>query len=237
MHYKRKIFCGLIAALMMSGGVRAASNGCDKDGADYINPSLALCTTHVYNVGHAQNLGDSAQRQAMQEVIAIKTTVMTQQMFKQYEYLNATIRRLKTQLEKAVLTTSLQAAGAASEGASGAVASKDRSIIISGTQNCIDKLNQSSVLECLQSNLMYIRTAANSGKYGDAKRQLDVDIKAFNTWFRDKPYAYKKDGKDAPITATKSVIDEVINEFNVTVSVTKENLNRENMRLNTKVNG
>lgn len=86
-------------------------DGCDSADNNRISPELALCSVHAYNIGEVQN-PTGANRQLMKDVIALKTTVITQQMNKQYEYMDLMIRRFKTQLEKAVLTTKLQASGA-----------------------------------------------------------------------------------------------------------------------------
>ncbi|MBR5354899.1 MAG: hypothetical protein IK122_02125 [Alphaproteobacteria bacterium] len=75
----------------------------DED-CPYINPIYAICDTHQYNAGFdaesTKNL-ESETIENIKEIIGLKTTVVSQQMYKQYEYLNATLRRLKTQLEKA----------------------------------------------------------------------------------------------------------------------------------------
>lgn len=178
MELTKRIFVGMVLSLAVLGPVMAASNGCDKEGADYINPALALCSTHVYNVGRAQNLENPADRQEMQEVIATKTTVITQQIYKQYEYLDATIRRLKTQLEKAILTTSLQAAGATDDsgGATSSSRSTDKNVILLGAENCVAKGATDAVLSCIQNNIQIVLNAVAAGNIGDAKRQMDKNL-------------------------------------------------------------
>lgn len=89
----------------------SGGDGCDNDANDRIAPELALCSAHAYNIGLSEN-PSGADKQLMKEIIALKTTVIAQQMNKQYEYMDSMIRRFKTQLEKAVLTTKMQAAGA-----------------------------------------------------------------------------------------------------------------------------
>lgn len=103
----------------------SGGDGCDNEANDRIAPELALCSVHAYNIGQAQN-PSGADKQLMKDVVALKTTVIAQQMNKQYEYMDSMIRRFKTQLEKAILTTKLQSAGAAPSsgdgGASGVAA-------------------------------------------------------------------------------------------------------------------
>ncbi len=89
-------------------------NGCEDEDNDRIIAELALCSTHAYNIGLDQNPENTSDKQLIKDAVALKTTIMTQQMNKQYEYLESMMRRFKTQLEKAVLTTKLQKAGASS---------------------------------------------------------------------------------------------------------------------------
>ena len=103
----------------------------------------------------------------MQDVIALKSTIMTQQLYKQYEYLESMIKRFKTQLEKAVLTTKLNVAGADSESSSSAgnsFKSSDRNIFIAGVSNCNNELTNLKVFECLNTNLNSIYNASNNGQ-------------------------------------------------------------------------
>jgi len=153
-----------------SGSCAAAqSNGCDKEENDAINPEWALCSTHVYNIGGIENPNNDSDRQYMKDVVALKTTVMTQQMYKQYEYLESMMKRFKTQLEKAVLTTKLQAAGATDDSSSSSSSggssfkSGDRNIFIAGVSNCNNELTNQKVFECLNTNLNSIYNASNNG--------------------------------------------------------------------------
>ena len=94
-----------------------ADNGCENDDNDAIVAELALCSTHAYNIGATEN-PTGADKELMRDVIAMKTTLITQQMYRQYEQMESMLRRLKTQLEKAVLTTGLEAKGASPSGSS-----------------------------------------------------------------------------------------------------------------------
>ena len=173
----KTIFVGILGAWMCMGG-HAADNGCSKDSNDRISPAIALCSTHVYNIGATENQSDSAAKQYMNDVVALKTTLITQQMYKQYEYLDATIRRLKTQLEKAVLTASLEASGAATSSSSGTSgsASRDSNVILAGAENCVMKSTPDNQLECLQNNIRIVLNAVSANNIGNAKRQLEKDL-------------------------------------------------------------
>ena len=161
--------------------VYADDNGCsDLSRNDRINPELALCSTHVYNIGKTTNPSSEADKQLMRDVVALKTTIITQQMEKQYEFLEATIKRLKTQLQKAVLTTNLEAAGASSSSSSGGIAGIAENGV-SGAENCrsgptIDVMN------CLSRNLDRITQAINSSDMGAAQRQLETDYQTLTMY-------------------------------------------------------
>ena len=102
----------------------------------------------------------------IKEIVALKTTVISQQMYKEYEYLNATIRRLKTQLEKATLNATLQAAGAKTETSSGLLGSgsisDDKTIHLAGANNCSNFMDFDSAYNCLQTNVSLIKNNVSS---------------------------------------------------------------------------
>ncbi len=176
----------LLSALLVMPAFSAVSNGCDKEDNIYIAPELALCSTHVYNIGKTENPSNDTERAAMREVVALKTTLMTQQMKQQYDYLDATIRRFKTQLEKAILTTSLQAAGASNENSgngggrlAGNNGYNDPNVFLAGTQNCNNKATTAELFSCLQQNYNVIANMSNNGQSStnELKRQLAYDCK------------------------------------------------------------
>lgn len=172
----RFLTCVAIVALVSMPAVAAVA--CDDEDA-LVNPTLALCSTHVYNVGGLKNPSDGGDREMMRDVVALKTTVMTQQMYKQYEYLESMIRRFKTQLEKAVLATRLQTSGASDgSSSSGGSSSKsdDKYIILTGTQNCMKMGSIDSSLSCLQSNVRIAMDAISAGNTRDAAKQLKKDL-------------------------------------------------------------
>lgn len=148
---------------------------------DYILPQYAMCTTHVYNIGKTENSSVAADKQEMKDVIALKTTIMTQQMKAQYDYLDATMRRLKTQLEKAILTTKLQAAGAGTTSDGGTYTSGDtgdKNIYLAGTQNCNNMNTTAEVFTCLRSNYNLIYNMSNGGTNitTELRKQLANDV-------------------------------------------------------------
>ena len=160
----------------------SADTGCDDSGNDRINPMLALCSTHAYNAGQTKNQTSSAEKQLMRDIVALKTTVMMQQMYKQYEFLDATLSRMKTQLQREVLTTNLQAAGASSGAASGTGALVSGNNGVSGAENCRTAGSTSDVMSCLSRNLDRIITAINNADIGAARRQIETDLQTLRLY-------------------------------------------------------
>lgn len=143
-----------------------ADNGCENDNNDAIVAELALCSTHAYNIGLTSN-PTGADKELMRDVIAMKTTLITQQMYRQYEQMESMLRRLKTQLEKAVLTTGLEAKGASSSGSSSSSGgssfkSDDRNIHMYGAKNCNEELLPADVMKCLNTNMNTISNATGN---------------------------------------------------------------------------
>ena len=177
--------------LMLPGGVMGATNGCDNEENEYISPALALCSTHVYNIGEDENPRSEDMRGYMRDVVALKSTIMTQQLNKQYEYLESMIRRFKTQLEKAVLTTKLQTSGAVdsstsdggySSGGSPVFKSNDRNIFMDGVKNCNKELLPTDVMTCLNHNMNIISDMSGNGDNVtmEIRKQLANDFKLLN---------------------------------------------------------
>lgn len=143
-----------------------ADNGCENDDNDAIVAELALCSAHAYNIGETEN-PTGADKELMRDVIAMKTTLITQQMYRQYEQMESMLRRLKTQLEKAVLTTGLEAKGASSSSSSSSSGgssfkSDDRNIHLYGAKNCNEELLPSDVMKCLNNNMNTISNATGN---------------------------------------------------------------------------
>lgn len=129
MEYKGKIFAVIFGVLMFWTPVVAHATTVDAECAVF-NPAFALCSTHAHNVafkadGLPANPTNAEDIAYMNEVIALKSTVIAQQLKEQYDALNAIIKRFKTQLEKAVLTSKIEvltgnsASGNSGGGASG----------------------------------------------------------------------------------------------------------------------
>ena len=150
-------------------------NSCNEacDGSKgYVSPKYAMCSVHVYNTDKTNNdsLSSTDDKDNMRELIGLKSTVMTQQLFKQYNNTERLIKRLKTQLERALLTNELQAAKAASDRAIEESESKSAStderngIFIDGAENCSYVYKLDEKLDCIERNYSIIRSESNNGK-------------------------------------------------------------------------
>lgn len=193
-------------------GITGSDTGCSYDENMYINPLIAMCSTHVYNIGKTTNPTEAVDKQNMKDMVALKTTIMTQQMKKQYDYLETTIKRFKTQLEKAILTNKMEASGAISESTSPSISS-DRNIILNGIENCRYKSSTSSALECLQNNLRIIRNAVSTNNIGDAKRQLEKELEVADLYGMKNITGCGKD----TLRATRDSVNNCIDNMNVKI--------------------
>ena len=169
--------------LMFGAGTAvAATNTCDQEGYDFINPALALCEVHAYNIGNIEN-PSASERELLREVIAMKTTVITKQMYRQYEQMESMLQRLKTQLEKAVLTANLKVAAGESSYSGLDVGgddpySVDKANHINGVNNCLNVFNDQEKLDCYKKNLDVILYQSGQGNNpsSELKKQLANDF-------------------------------------------------------------
>ena len=177
MKAKKRIFNGFIIAVLTAVvSVPAFADGeCMQEDRDMIAAPFAMCSTHAYNIAFAEN-PDPANREFMREVIGMKTTFFTQQLYKQYDQLDSMVRRLKTQLKKAVLLNNLKAAGAKSDddddSGSSYSASKNDYVQISGAKDCTTSWSKKEIFDCLAGNYTLIKNGDKSTAY---KKQLKQD--------------------------------------------------------------
>lgn len=216
------------------------------DDASYINPIYAICDTHKYNAGKAASDAlDSNGVAEIKEIVGLKTTVISQQMYKQYEYLNATLRRLKTQLEKAALTTKLESAGAKSEDGSssssggllgGNSGNDDKTIFLAGANNCSNFMDFDSAYNCLQNNVALIKSNVNTNAK-KACQQLQETVKSAtsilseknNVWANCKKYSTNTNPKSCEDRTSKN-ITACADEINFAVMKEKRDQSQQNKK-------
>ena len=165
-------FFNIFFIFFLSTNTIFADDNCDdRETYPYINQSLVLCPIHAYNAGSENNPDSPEKIENMKKIIAMKTTVMTQQMKKQYDFLESTLKRVKIQLEKSILLNNMQANGAISEESSNK--------IIAGVEKCRLTTDTDYTIMCLQKNLEKAENFIDSGKVQEAKRILEQDKQAF----------------------------------------------------------
>ncbi|MDR1207672.1 MAG: hypothetical protein LBK26_04645 [Rickettsiales bacterium] len=174
----KKIFLTIFLGLAVVGSaVAAVTENCDKENY-VINPDIALCNVHAYNIGAMANPGGEL-RNTMDTAVRLKSTLMTQQMKKQYDFLDVTVKRFKTQLEKAILVAKLEAAGAApssNASSSGSGSSRSAAGGIAGAESCKSEISNEKVLECLGRNVGRINSAISGGTSpGMIRQQIEMD--------------------------------------------------------------
>jgi len=166
-------------------GVRAAAVEFE---CGYFNPAFGLCSTHSHNIGATDgttnlpvNPTKAEETAQMNDVIALKSTVIAQQLKEQYDALNAIIKRFKTQLEKAVLTSKIEViTGNAASGNSGdgSSSSSSSSAGLANANDC-SFVDYDKVFDCLKGNLQKVQQAANSDTI-NARKQLEKDLAIIN---------------------------------------------------------
>ena len=232
----KKIFSVFFMMMFIVGAGYAADSSCDNPDNDYITAELALCSTHAYNIGEVQN-PTGANRELMQEVVAMKTTVIAKQLYKQYEEMELMMRRLKTQLDKSLTLAALKIAAGESgnngddDSSSGSYSSSSGRDGLDMAQNCLRSVDGGidAAKRCLQSNINLIQRALENGDRTAARKQLINDLNAAMTWgifAKDK----EPEGCKAVIDGDakkKEDVQKCLDSFRVTVNQYKQSSNKQ----------
>jgi len=204
------VFCCFIT----TGTFAADNNNCyDVETYPYINPMLTLCSTHAYNMGWENNKHSNAEIDEMKKVIGLKSTVITQQMKRQYDNLEGVLRKLKTQLQKSVLKANLEAAGGKSEDKDGGK-SNDKSIVLAGAENCGSAMDVQSAFNCAKKNISIVLNNVDSNK-SKACKQLQKTYTGVSAWLRNCNKIKKSD--DINCNDSKDGIKQKAQELNVCI--------------------
>lgn len=177
---KRFLVCMCALFLTCVGVVPSwgADDACMSEDNDMIGAPFVLCSTHAYNIGMTEN-PNASERELMREVVGLKTTFFTQQMYKQYEQMELMVRRLKTQLEKAVLRDKLQVASGVtgnSDDDNDDSAPTNRYIKLSGAQDCTDFWSKADKFKCLSENYNLVKNQVRTGNpSADHRKQVAND--------------------------------------------------------------
>lgn len=180
----KKIFVGFFV-LITAVPVFAADDSCTGDDT-VIKPEFALCSTHVYNIGKDKN-PSSDNRQLMRDTVAMKTTFIAQQLYRKYDEMEAMVRRLKTQMEKAIFADDIKAlnpdTASSDSDSGGAWVSDNRAIHVYGARDCDSEYDIEKALECYAYNLNFLKQSTNNGSGNittEAEKQLIQDYCGLN---------------------------------------------------------
>ncbi|MBO4683204.1 MAG: hypothetical protein J5611_01325 [Alphaproteobacteria bacterium] len=181
------MFKYIFAVLLVMSPV-ASHAAYDDTGCTTFSPAFVLCSVHSHNIGMTEN--DNSTRPAnpessehiadMNEVIAYKSTVIAQQLKKQYDALNSVIKRFKTQLEKAILTSKMELVTGSSSSSSGYVGSSSNgnNTGLARAQDCAFETYE-KVYDCLASNMRLIQQEADND-LNRARKQLEKDMEVMD---------------------------------------------------------
>ncbi len=145
-----------------------------------VNSDFALCDTHAWNAGFKDNdeIKKSEDREKMNEIIALKTTVIAQQMYKQYATLEQMIKQLKVMLEKEVLKASVQVAGGTSS---------DTDTTDKVEFDTCSPIDEETALSCLRSNYSKLQPyVTKKNLKNNVKKQLTADSTVLKTLLDSK---------------------------------------------------
>ena len=146
------------------------NDSCEDETNSYISPVYALCSVHAYNAGKTENSERSDEQEEVKRIVGLKSTVIAQQMYKQYTMVESMIKRLKIMLEKATLKASLQVASGTSDDDG---SSSDDDIAL---QDCEARGSQEA-LECIRANYTSMKPLVEKNKLKPKlKEQLINDI-------------------------------------------------------------
>ena len=138
-----------------------------KQDCPYISSVYAICDAHKYNAG------DISDANEIKEILGLKTTVLSQQLYKQYQYLDATIRRLEIQLKKAMVSVNLDVAAGTDSSSSSSKTSNTQ------FKDCAGKGMDERIF-CFRQNYELLSSEINNKKCKSVKKQLVADLKIMN---------------------------------------------------------
>jgi len=173
----KKILIALFGLLIVPTGAMAVA--CDAN-SEYVSSEYALCSTHAHNIGLGGNDMDGEQLAMMNETVRLKSTLIAQEMKRQYDLLNVTMRQFRVQLQKAVLypgdNTGGGGGGPLSSGyASGGGAGGDNADGLTDAEDCGGKM-PGETAECIYRNLTVITGATENGTRITAAAQKQIAI-------------------------------------------------------------
>lgn len=147
----------------------------DEDNVAYISPVYALCSVHAYNAGKTENKDKTDEQEEIKRIVGLKSTVISQQMYKQYTMVESMIKRLKVMLEKATLKASLQVASGTSDDGDEGSSSGDMEF-----SDCSAR-DAESTLNCVRNNYSTMKPYVDKGNLKQSiVKQIVADCRVLN---------------------------------------------------------
>lgn len=146
-----------------------------SDDDEWANPMYAMCSTHAYNMGVTTN--DQIERKKMEETIALKATVIVQQLKKENDFLASTVKQMKTLLQRSVMVAQAEASGASSSSQSAAGP-------VAGQIDCRFR-PAADVVVCVRNNLSGLQQLAQGGNSSQFKQAATLNISAIQSASQD----------------------------------------------------
>ena len=194
---------------------------CTGDKLAYVSPIYALCNVHAYNINENTNDNiDSEKRDHMQEIIGLKTTVIAQQMYKQYSMIESMIKRLKIQLEKSALKASLQVASGTSD--------NDDSNTKVTFDDCSGK-DSEDALRCLRNNYSKLKPFVDKGNVrNDIAKQIITDCKVFKSHLDEDNFKWDNDYECPNESSVKSKRKDALDSYMDNITKLSKQIKKEN---------
>ena len=238
----RKRFFNVLFAVLMCVVPVAVRASVDESDCVMYNPAFALCSTHAHNIGFIDkntrlpvNPTAAEDTAYMNEVIALKSTVIAQQLKEQYDELNAIIKRFKTQLEKAVLTSKIEVltGNSASGNTGGGSSGSSNTNGLANAEDCYS-VDQASAYDCIARNLTKISSAAESD-ITNARKQLENDLAIMKGYSMCKDDAPKECleaacNKDSVKNLNKTALQSCVKSLQLKVRNAKNKFDNDNAK-------
>ena len=194
---------------------------CDGDNLAHVSPIYALCNVHAYNISKQDNSDlDSEDRDHIQEIIGLKTTVIAQQMYKQYSMIESMIKRLKIQLEKSALKASLQVASGTSD--------NDDSNTKVTFDDCSGK-DSEDALRCLRNNYSKLKPFVDKGNIrNDVAKQIITDCKVFKSHLNEDDFKWDNNHECPNESSVKSKRKDALDSYMDNITKLSKQIKKEN---------
>jgi len=160
----RKISAGTFTDKKVNGVGDFDSPFGDWDGkCTDANPCFGLCSTHAYNLGETsnKNVKDKDKKNDLDNLIGLKSTAIAMTMKRNYDTLATTVKQIRIQMQKAVMTAATSTGESSNNSAANQI-------------NCISGV-PADVISCVNSNMSKL-ASMSLGDFRKACKNLRLAI-------------------------------------------------------------